>query len=68
MNAERRQIEQERLVLRCQAGERDAFEELISAWERRLFLYLRALLPGDDDAGFAENGLQFLSEHLRRRL
>jgi hypothetical protein len=35
LNQDRRAIEQEILVLRCQRGERAAFEELIEAWERR---------------------------------
>ncbi|WZP00515.1 sigma-70 family RNA polymerase sigma factor [Isosphaeraceae bacterium EP7] len=50
MNQDRRAIEQEILVLRCQRGERAAFDELIEAWERKLFFYLRRLVPTEEDA------------------
>ena len=40
----------ELLVLRCQAGERSAWTELVSAWERPLFYYLRRLVPTDEEA------------------
>src|SRR5262245_39595529 len=43
-------IRQELLVRRCQKGERRALEELVSAWERRLFFYLRRLLPDEETA------------------
>lgn len=35
----RNQIYNELLVLKCQQGERDAFEELVSRWQKRLFNY-----------------------------
>ncbi len=37
-------------MLRCQRGQRDAFEELISAWERRLFYYIRRLVRDEEEA------------------
>ncbi len=43
-------IELEILVLRCQRGEREAFEELVHAWERRLFFYIRRLVSDEADA------------------
>lgn len=43
-------IGQELLVLRCQRGERDALEELIATWERRLFYFLRRLGSTEQDA------------------
>ncbi|WP_165064331.1 RNA polymerase sigma factor [Paludisphaera rhizosphaerae] len=39
------------LVVRCQRGERSAFEELIAACERRLFVYIRKLV-GDEEASW----------------
>ncbi len=38
------------LVLRCQRGERQAFEELIRLWEERLFYYIRRLVESEEDA------------------
>lgn len=38
------------LVLRCQRGEREAWAELVSEWERPLFYYLRRLSTTDDEA------------------
>jgi RNA polymerase sigma-70 factor (ECF subfamily) len=46
----RQTIELEILVLRCQRGEREAFEELVRAWERRLFFYVRRLVADEGDA------------------
>jgi RNA polymerase sigma-70 factor (ECF subfamily) len=43
-------IYQELLVLRCQRGERDALEELVAKWERRLFYFLRRLGADEQDA------------------
>jgi hypothetical protein len=34
----------ELLVLRCQKGHKEAFEELIRSWEQRLFYYIRRLI------------------------
>jgi RNA polymerase sigma-70 factor (ECF subfamily) len=40
----------ELLVLRCKRGERQAFNELISQWEGRLFFYVRRLVATEEDA------------------
>jgi RNA polymerase sigma-70 factor (ECF subfamily) len=50
MSNDRAAIEQELLVLRCQRGDRDAFEELIGRWERRLFYYIKRLVRDEDEA------------------
>lgn len=50
MQSDRQTIEWEILVLRCQRGEREAFEELVRAWERRLFFYIRRLVADEEDA------------------
>jgi RNA polymerase sigma-70 factor (ECF subfamily) len=41
--------EDELLVVRCQLGERPAFDELIDRWHRPLWKYVRRV-TGDDDA------------------
>jgi RNA polymerase sigma factor (sigma-70 family) len=43
-------IYQELLVLRCQRGDRDALQELVVIWERRLFYFLRRLGSEEQDA------------------
>lgn len=40
----------ELLVLRCQQGQKNAFEELSRMWEKRLFYYIRRLLDDEHDA------------------
>ena len=50
MQPNRQTIEDEILVLRCQRGEREAFEELVRDWERRLFFYIRRLVADEEDA------------------
>lgn len=50
MDQDRRDLERELLVLRCQRGEREAFDELIGSWERRLYFYIRRLVSDEDDA------------------
>jgi RNA polymerase sigma factor (sigma-70 family) len=40
----------ELLALRCQLGERDAFDELIARWHEPLWRYLRRLSNSDDTA------------------
>jgi RNA polymerase sigma factor (sigma-70 family) len=40
----------ELLVLRCQQGQKNAFEELIRMWEKRLFYYIRRLVDDEHDA------------------
>jgi len=43
-------ILQELLILRCQRGETQAFDELIGQWEGRLFYYVRRLVATEEDA------------------
>ncbi len=43
-------ILQELLVLRCQRGEKQAFDDLIRLWEDRLFYYVRRLTASEEDA------------------
>jgi RNA polymerase sigma factor (sigma-70 family) len=50
LHPDRQTIELELLVLRCQRGEREAFEELVGLWERRLFFYIRRLVGDEEDA------------------
>jgi len=50
MDQDRRDLERELLVLRCQRGERAAFDELIRSWESRLFFYVRRLVANEEDA------------------
>src|ERR1700733_252484 len=38
------------LVVRCQQGREEAFEELIRRWETRLYYYIRRLTPKEQDA------------------
>ncbi len=40
----------ELLILRCRRGEKNALEELIHNWERRLFYYVRRLVDNEQDA------------------
>ena len=40
----------ELLVVRCQLGELDAFDELIAIWHRPLWLYVRRMVQRDDEA------------------
>jgi RNA polymerase sigma factor (sigma-70 family) len=47
---EKQAILQELLVLRCQRGERQAFDELIRLWEGRLFYFVRRLVGSEEDA------------------
>lgn len=39
--------------MRCQLGETDALDELVTAWHQRLWRYVRTLLPNDEIAGDA---------------
>ena len=47
---EKQAIYYELLVLRCQQGQKDAFEELVRSWEKRLFFYVRRLVDDEQDA------------------
>lgn len=43
-----KQLAEQLLVLRCQAGDKDAFEELVARYHPRLVYYLRQMLPQAD--------------------
>jgi RNA polymerase sigma-70 factor (ECF subfamily) len=47
---EKQAIYYELLVLRCQQGQKEAFEELVRSWEKRLFFYVRRLVDDEQDA------------------
>jgi len=47
---EKQAIYYELLVLRCRRGQKDAFQELVRAWEKRLFYYIRRLVDDEQDA------------------
>jgi len=47
---EKQKIYYELLVMRCQRGQADAFCELVRAWEKRLFYYIRRLVDEEQDA------------------
>lgn len=47
---EKQAIYYELLVLRCRQGRRDAFEQLVRDWEKRLFYYIRRLIDDEQDA------------------
>ena len=49
------QLHEQLLVLRCQAGDEDAFEELVARYHPRLRYYLRRILPRAD---YADDVLQ----------
>jgi RNA polymerase sigma-70 factor (ECF subfamily) len=43
-------IYNELLVLRCRRGQKDALEELVRSWEKRLFYYVRRLIDDEQTA------------------
>lgn len=43
-------LDEQLLVLRCQAGDENAFEELVTRYHPRLRYYLRRILPRPDNA------------------
>jgi RNA polymerase sigma-70 factor, ECF subfamily len=47
---DRQLLESALLVVRCQRGDRDAFEGIVRMWEQSLFYYLRRLAPSEADA------------------
>ena len=49
MLAEKQILDYKLLVLRCQRGDRAAFERIVALWERPLFYYLRRLAPSEAD-------------------
>jgi RNA polymerase sigma-70 factor (ECF subfamily) len=42
-------IRERLLAVRCQLGDRDAMEELVRTWERRLLFYVRRFVTGGED-------------------
>jgi len=40
----------ELLALRCQRGQREAFQDLVPLWEKRLFCFIRRLVGSEPDA------------------
>lgn len=50
MNQKKRELELKLLVLRCQSGDRAAFQDLVQLWSDRLFLYVRRLVQDEHDA------------------
>ena len=38
------------MVVRCRLGRRDALEELVRTWEKRLFYYIRRLVDDEQEA------------------
>ena len=48
MERDRDDIRNELLIVRCQRGDRRAFDELIRGWERKLFVYIRKLVPDEE--------------------
>jgi len=47
---EKQAIYYELLVLRCRRGRRDAFEQLVRDWEKRLFYYIHKLIDDEQEA------------------
>jgi len=47
---EKQAIYYELLVLQCRRDQKDALEELVGSWERRLFYYIRRLVEDEQDA------------------
>jgi hypothetical protein len=47
---EKQAVYYELLVLRCQRGQREALEELVRSWEKRLFYYVRRLVDDEQTA------------------
>ena len=50
MRRDRQAIYQELLVLRCRRGQKEALQELVERWEKRLFYYVRRLVATEEDA------------------
>ena len=43
-------VYQQLLIVRCQRGDREAMEELIAVWEKRLFYYIHRMVDQEADA------------------
>jgi RNA polymerase sigma factor (sigma-70 family) len=50
MTTPKEAVYQQLLVVRCQRGDREATEQLIARWERRLFYYIRRMVDQEADA------------------
>ena len=50
MNKQKKQIYTELLVIRCQEGERAAFELLVELWQKRLLMFALRYLDQETDA------------------
>jgi RNA polymerase sigma factor (sigma-70 family) len=50
LRSEIESIRDELLVLRCQRGDRDAYDELVRTWQRPLLFYIRRLVASESDA------------------
>ena len=48
--SDKKSIYYELLVLRCCRGQKDAFEELVTSWEKRLFYYIHRLIEDEQEA------------------
>ncbi|GMW03066.1 MAG: putative alternative RNA polymerase sigma factor SigM [Candidatus Hydrogenedentota bacterium] len=46
----RREIESDLLLIRFHRGDLASFSELMRLWERRLFYYIRRMVPAEEDA------------------
>ena len=50
MTTPKETVHQQLLLVRCQRGDREAMEELIATWEKRLFYYIRRMVDQEADA------------------
>ena len=50
MTTPKETVYQQLLLVRCQRGDREAMEELIAIWEKRLFYYIRRMVDQEADA------------------
>ncbi|MBN2588230.1 MAG: RNA polymerase sigma factor [Sedimentisphaerales bacterium] len=48
--SDKKGIYYELLILRCKKGQKEALEELVSNWEKRLFYYIRRLVEDEQEA------------------
>jgi RNA polymerase sigma-70 factor (ECF subfamily) len=48
--SDKKAIYYELLILRCSRGQKDALEELVSNWEKRLFYYIHRLIEDEQEA------------------
>ena len=48
--SDKKAIYYELLILRCKRGQKEALEELVSNWEKRLFYYIRRLIEDEQEA------------------